>query len=107
MEFPFAAGRCLSLSISLVVNDTDGWYAKRSNAKDPGRKRVKQMSYKGWIAGTQCRKRFPAIAADTSVPKMPPLGKIREICIPISDEPARAMEAPAVGCRCRDAVLAR
>jgi len=40
---------------------------------------------------------FPQNAAESRVPRMPPLGNLRESCIPNKDDPISANEAPAVG----------
>ena len=104
--------------VSIVVVDLfsfgGGLYASKSSVRDPGRKSVKHKSYNGCWLGTHFVQRLPKKAAETKVPRMPPLGKNREICIPNSDDPAIARVAPVVGCNeswvndfvvCRDALI--
>jgi len=71
-------------------------YAKSSNVNEPGRNRVKHKSYNGCLLGIPVKK-FPKKAAETNVPRIPPLGIKREICIPNRDDPTSANDAPAVG----------
>jgi len=73
-------------------------YASSSNVNEPGKNSEKHKSYKGCTFGTHLLQTLPKTAAETNVPRMPPLGTSREICMPNSDELTIAIEAPVVGC---------
>jgi len=73
-------------------------YANSSNVYEPGKNSEKHKSYKGCTFGTHLLQTLPKTAAETNVPRMPPLGISREICMPNSDELTIAIEAPVVGC---------